>query len=49
MFKKLLLGSWNDSKLMDASVIHIVIVIIEIVPNIEVMQILLSGMLIIKI
>ena len=44
VFKKLLLGSWNDSNLMDASGKHIVIVNIEIVPNIEVMQILLSGM-----
>ena len=44
MFKKLLLGSWNDSNLMDASGKHIVIVNIEIVPYIEVMQILLSGM-----
>ena len=37
VFKKLLLGSWNDSNLMDASGKHIVIVNIEIVPNIEVM------------
>ena len=44
VFKNLLLGSWNDSKLMDANGKRIVTVSREIVPNVEIMQIILSGM-----
>ena len=44
VFKKLLLGSWNDSKLMDSTGKRIVTVSQEIVPNVEIMQIILSGM-----
>ena len=44
VFKKLLLGSWNDSKLMDSTGKRIVTVSREIVPNVEIMQIILSGM-----